>query len=41
MNEPSKRMTCWRYSGDSGMKKLRGGTAGPTQMSLLHGDFPL
>jgi len=28
MNEPSKRMTYWRYSGDSRMKKV-GGTAGP------------
>jgi len=47
MNEPSKRMTSWRYSGDSRMKKM-GSTAGPrknlgepTYMSLLHGDFPL
>jgi len=28
MNEPSKRMTYWRYSGDSRMKKV-GGTGGP------------
>jgi len=28
MNDPSKQMTYWRYSGDSRMKKL-GGTAGP------------
>ena len=28
MNEPSKRMTYWRYSGDSRMKKM-GSTAGP------------
>jgi len=28
MQEPSKRMTYWRYSGDSGMKEV-GGTAGP------------
>jgi len=27
-NESFKRITCWRYSGDSRMKK-RGGTAGP------------
>jgi len=27
-NEPSKRITYWRYSGDSRMKKVRG-TAGP------------
>jgi len=36
------------YSGDSRMKKLGGGTAGPrkkaygpTKISLLHGDFPM
>jgi len=28
MNEPSKRMTYWRYSGDSRMKKVRA-NAGP------------
>jgi len=28
MNEPSKRMIYWRYSGDSRMKKV-GGTVGP------------
>jgi len=30
MNEPSKRISYWRYSGVSRMKKV-GGTAGPKE----------